>query len=102
MISLETSRVICRRATEKPQKRGAIMGKSQSKMCKKNQYDKPVFGLMKKAHGEKCLKGIKELIKYHDFPEEGTLSVTRLTAVQESVEEGPEQKGCCVRRVCGL
>ena len=37
------------------------------------------------------VKGIEELIKYHDFPKEGTLSVTRLTAVRDSVEEGSEK-----------
>lgn len=75
------------------------MGKSQSKNY---QYDTPVFCLMRKAYGFKCMRGIEGLIKYHDFPIEGTLSVTRLTVVKDSVVEGREkQKGCCcAKHVC--
>lgn len=52
-----------------PQKIVTIMRKSQSKMRKKVHFDKPVFRLMKKSIWEKCLKGIEEVMKYHDFPE---------------------------------
>ncbi len=42
-----------------------------------------------------------KLIRYHDFPKEGTLSVTRLNLVKESVEEGStKQKGCSVKHMC--
>uniref|UniRef100_A0A9J8CJW6 ribonuclease H n=1 Tax=Cyprinus carpio carpio TaxID=630221 RepID=A0A9J8CJW6_CYPCA len=75
------------------------MGKSQSKLVK---YDTPVFCQMRKLYGQKCMQDIGKLIKYHDFPKEGTLSVTRLNVVKESVEEGSKtQKGCCVKHMCG-
>ncbi len=75
------------------------MGKSQSKLAK---YDTPVFCQMKKLYGQKCMQDMGKLIKYHDFPKEGTLSVTRLNVVKESVEEGSKkQKGYCVKHMCG-
>lgn len=46
---------------------------------------------------------IEKLIKYHDFPKEGTLSKVRLNVVKESVEKNNEKQiGCCmcVRHVC--
>lgn len=52
----------------------ASMGKSQSKLAR---YDRPVFCQMRKHYGQKCVD-IEKLIKYHDFPSEGTLSATRL------------------------
>ncbi len=74
------------------------MGKSQSKLAK---YDTPVFCQMKKLYGQKCMQDMGKLIRYHDFPKEGTLSVTRLNVVKESVEEGStKQKGCCVKHMC--
>jgi len=45
------------------------------------------------------------LIKYHDFPGEGTLGTTRFRVVRESVEQSSEaQKGCCgcARHGCGI
>lgn len=75
------------------------MGKSQSKLAK---YDILVFCQMRRLYGQRCMQDIEKLIKYHDFPEEGTLSVTRLTVVKESTEEGNKtQAGCCRRKhVC--
>ncbi len=74
------------------------MGKSQSKLAK---YDTPVFCQMKKLYGQKCMQDMGKLIRYHDFSKEGTLSVTRLNVVKESVEEGStKQKGCCVKHMC--
>ncbi len=47
------------------------------------------------------MQDMGKLIRYHDFPKEGTLSVTRLNVVKESVEEGStKQKGCCVKHMC--
>ncbi len=47
------------------------------------------------------MQDMGKLIRYHDFPKEGTLSVTKLNVVQESVEEGSKkQKGCCVKHMC--
>ncbi len=47
---------------------------------------------------------IEKLIKHHDFPEEGTLSLTRLKVVRDSVEQSSDkQPGCCckcVKHVC--
>ena len=46
---------------------------------------------------------IQKLIKYHDFPEAGTLSKIRLNVVEESVEKNKgKQRGCCVcvKHVC--
>ena len=46
---------------------------------------------------------IQKLIKYHDYPEEGTLSKIRLNVVKGSVEKSSEKRqGCCgcVRHVC--
>ncbi len=37
---------------------------------------------MKKHYGQKCMQDIEKLIKHHDFPEEGTLSLTRLKGTQ--------------------
>jgi len=52
----------------------ASMGKSQSKLAR---YDTPVFWSNEKTlWAEMC--GYRKLIKYHDFPSEGTLSATRL------------------------
>jgi len=69
------------------------MRKSQSKLAR---YDTPVFCQMRKHYGQKCMQDIDKLIKYHDFPREGTLSATRLKVVKESVEQGSEkQTGCC-------
>ncbi len=49
-------------------------------------------------------KILKKLIKHHDFPEEGTLSLTRLKVVRDSVEQSSDkQPGCCckcVKHVC--
>ncbi|RXN38505.1 RNA-directed DNA polymerase from transposon X-element [Labeo rohita] len=74
------------------------MGKSQSKFGK---YDTPTFAQMRKSAGEKCMLDIEKLIKYHEFPREGTLSVAKLKAVKESVKEGSEVlKKCCARHVC--
>ncbi len=43
---------------------------------------------------------IEKLIKHHDFPEEGTLSLTRLKVVRDSVEQGSDkQPGCCCKCV---
>ncbi len=56
---------------------------------------------MKKLYGQKSMQDMGKLIRYHDFPKEGTLSVTRLNVVKESVEEGSKkQKGCCVKHMC--
>ncbi len=50
------------------------------------------------------MQDIEKLIKHHDFPEEGTLSLTRLKVVRDSVEQGSDkQPGCCckcVKHVC--
>ncbi len=77
------------------------MGKSQSKLVK---YDTPVYYQMKKYYGQKCMQDIEKLIKHHDFPEEGTLSLTRLKVVRDSVEQSSDkQPGCCckcVKHVC--
>jgi len=43
------------------------------------------------------------LIKYHDFPGEGTLGTTRLRVVRESVEQRSEtQRGCCLVCFCSI
>jgi len=65
------------------------MGKSQSKFTK---YDIPVFCLMKKLYGQKSMQDMGKLIRYHDFSKEGTLSVTRLNVVKESVERKVKKK----------
>ncbi len=44
-------------------------------------YDTPVYYQMKKHYGQKCMQDIEKLIKHHDFPEEGTLSLTKLKVV---------------------
>ncbi len=65
------------------------MGMSQSKLVK---YDTPVYYQMKKHYGQKCMQDIEKallkntsdiekFIKHHDFPEEGTLSLTKLKVV---------------------
>lgn len=75
---------------------------SRPKLEKKKFYT-PVFGQMKNNYGHKCMLNIEKLIKYHDFPKEGTLSKVRLNVVKESVEKNNEkQNGCCmcVRHVC--
>ncbi len=50
------------------------------------------------------MQDIEKLIKYHDFPKEGTLSLTKLKVVRDSVEQSSEkQPGCCckcVKHVC--
>ncbi len=47
------------------------------------------------------MQDMGKLIRYHDFPKEGTLSVKRLNVVKESVEKGSKkQKGCCVKHIC--
>ncbi len=50
------------------------------------------------------MQDIEKLIKHHDFPEEGTLSLTRLKVVRDSVEQSSDkQPGCCckcVKHVC--
>ncbi len=50
------------------------------------------------------MQDIEQLIKHHDFPREGTLSLTRLKVVRDSVEQGSDkQPGCCckcVKNVC--
>ncbi len=67
-------------------------------------YDTPVYYQMKKHYGQKCMQDIEKLIKHHYFPEEGTLSLTRLKVVRDSVEQSSEkQPGCCckcVKHVC--
>ncbi len=77
------------------------MGISQSKFVK---YDTPVYYQMKKHYGQKCMQDIEKLIKHHDFPKEGTLSLTKLKVVRDSVEQSSEkQPGCCckcVKHVC--
>ncbi|RXN25658.1 hypothetical protein ROHU_005855 [Labeo rohita] len=74
------------------------MGKSQSKFGK---YDTLTFAQMRKSAGEKCMLDIEKLIKYHEFPREGTLSVAKLKAVKKSVKEGSEvPRRCCARHVC--
>ncbi len=46
------------------------------------------------------MQDIEKLIKHHDFPEEGTLSLTRLKVVRDSVEQGSDkQPGCCCKCV---
>ncbi len=52
------------------------------------------------------MQDIEKLIKHHDFPKEGTLSLTRLKVVRDSVEQSSEKKkkkkkqpGCCCRCV---
>ncbi len=60
-----------RRRKEAHREETANMGKSQSKLAK---YDTPVFCQMRKLYGQKCMQDIGKLIKYHDFPKEGTLS----------------------------
>ncbi len=63
-------------------------------------YDTPVYYQMKKKYyGQKCMQDVEKLIKHHDFPEEGTLSLTRLKVEQSS----DKQPGCCckcVKHVC--
>ncbi len=45
-------------------------------------YDTPVYYQIKKIYyGQKCMQDIEKLIKHHDFPEEGTLSLTKLKVV---------------------
>ncbi|KAI2645688.1 50S ribosomal protein L3 [Labeo rohita] len=74
------------------------MGKSQSKFGK---YDTLTFAQMRKSAGEKCMLDIEKLIKYHEFPREGTLSVAKLKAVKKSVKEGSKvPRRCCARHVC--
>ncbi len=59
---------------------------------------------MKKYYGQKCMQDIEKFIKHHDFLEEGTLSLTRLKVVRDSVEQSSDkQPGCCckcVKHVC--
>ncbi|XP_067217605.1 uncharacterized protein [Chanodichthys erythropterus] len=75
------------------------MGKSQSKLA---EYETPVFCQMRKLYGQRCMQDIEKLIKYHDFPKEGTLSSTRLKTVKLSIEEGSDiTKGCAKKHVCG-
>ncbi len=63
-------------------------------------YDTPVYHQMKKRYGQKCMQDIEKLIKHHDFPEEGTLSLTRLKVVRDSVEQSSDkQPGCCCKCV---
>ncbi len=67
-------------------------------------YDTPVYYQMKKHYGQKCMQDIEKLIKHHDFPKEGTLSLTKLKVVRDSVEQSSDkQPGCCckcVKHVC--
>ncbi len=67
-------------------------------------YDTPVYYQMKKYYGQKCMQDIDKLIKHHDFPKEGTLSLTRLKVVRDSVEQSSDkQPDCCckcVKHVC--
>ncbi len=50
------------------------------------------------------MQDIEKLIKHHDFPKEGTLSLTKLKVVRDSVEQSSDkQPGCCckcVKHVC--
>ncbi len=79
------------------------MGISQSKFVK---YDTPVYYQIKKKkhYGQKCMQDIEKLIKHHELPKEGTLSLTKLKVVRDSVERSSEkQPGCCckcVKHVC--
>ncbi len=67
-----------------------------------------VCKILKNPSVEKSLlknpSDIEKLIKHHDFPEEGTLSLTRLKVVRDSVEQSSDkQPGCCckcVKHVC--
>ncbi|MGL5901372.1 MAG: hypothetical protein ACRCZO_01700 [Cetobacterium sp.] len=74
------------------------MGKSQSKLAKLGvtggtvEYDNPVYFQMRKMYGRACLRDMDKLVKYHDFPPEGTLSVTRLTMIKTNIEAGDEGK----------
>ncbi len=67
-------------------------------------YDTPVYYQMKKYYGQICMQDIEKLIKHHDFPKEGTLSLTRLKVVRDSVEQSSDkQPDCCckcVKHVC--
>lgn len=80
------------------------MGKSQSKAAKFDasgyiaQYDTLVFFQMRKLYGRRCLQDIDKLIKYHDFPVEGTFSVTWLKIIKEDVEAGNQVKVGCWKR----
>ncbi len=77
------------------------MGMSQSKLVK---YDTPVYYQIKKTLWSEMYADIEKFIKHHDFPEEGTLSLTRLKVVRDSVEQSSDkQPGCCckcVKNVC--
>ncbi len=46
------------------------------------------------------MQDMGKLIRYHDFPKEGTLSVTRLNVVKESVEEKKTERVLCEAYVC--
>ncbi len=67
-----------------------------------------VCKILKNPSVEKSLlknpSDIEKLFKHHDFPEEGTLSLTRLKVVRDSVEQSSDkQPGCCckcVKHVC--
>ncbi len=67
-----------------------------------------VCKILKNPSVEKSLlknpSDIEKFIKHHDFPEEGTLSLTRLKVVRDSVEQSSDkQPGCCckcVKHVC--
>ena len=60
------------------------MGSSNSKT---DHFYTPIFCQMRNNYGGKCMVDIQELIKYHDFPEAGTLSKIRLNIVKESVKK---------------
>ncbi len=55
-------------------------------------YDTPVYYQMKKHYGQKCMQDIEKLIKHHDFPKEGTLSLTKLKVVRDSVEQSSDNQ----------
>ncbi len=38
------------------------------------------------------MQDIEKLIKHHDFPEEGTLSLTKLKVVRDSVEQSSDKQ----------
>ncbi len=73
-------------------------------------YDTPVYYQKKKKimvrNVCKILKNpiekssIEKLIKHHDFPEEGTLSLTRLKVVRDSVEQSSDKTTRLLLQMC--
>ncbi len=67
----------------------------------------------KKHYGQKCmqdiekallknLSDIEKFIKHHDFPKEGTLSLTRLKVVRDSVEQSSDKQPFVVANVLNM